>query len=393
MKQKILFCNSACNNMQQEFCENLISVLHTMPIEINLLNSDLDLHYKNYDLVIAFNKQGYNSFKKLNLDIPLLYVMPSKDFYDSMLFDSSIYVHLLIANTKEIVYSNSFVTQFPYFWGVKQIVSINKERKFRRLLVDIGNTNVLMDLLPLLNIYVDYEIDILTPNPYRLKDAVNAHIRISTERKRERLIEKADVLIAEGYAALKGVMQQKPVFVLGEYGFGGLVEKDNVREQYRTGFSGRLGGVKGEYLPLQMMDNEIKKVFDRQVDGQKETADVLCECCQETTDKFSQLVSFFVNLSLCKEKVVLRKNHYMDYICNNDGCYWVVDKVYRKLLFEIDEKEKSIVDYFETPHQLSFVYEKMKDNMLHEEIEMSVNELLKYKLLDYCIYETTGTEF
>ena len=66
--------------MQQEFCENLISVLHTMPIEINLLNSDLDLHYKNYDLVIAFNKQGYNSFKKLNLDIPLLYVMPSKDF-------------------------------------------------------------------------------------------------------------------------------------------------------------------------------------------------------------------------------------------------------------------------------------------------------------------------
>lgn len=393
MKPKILFCNSTCNSLQQEISENLISILHTMPIEIDLLRSDLDLHYVRYNLAIAYNKQGYNNFKKLGLNIPLLYVIPSDAYCDSMLFDFSAYAHLLILNTKGIVYSNSFVTQFSFLFGVNKIASIINERQYRKLLVDIGNTNVLMGLLPLLNIYVDYEINILTPNPYRLKDIINAHIKLSTEKNRGRLIEEADVLIAEGHTALKGVMQQKPVLVLGEYGFGGLVERDNVKEQYRTGFAGRLGGVKGEYLPLPMIDFEIKKVLDCQVNGLKETADALNECCQEAADKLLKSVSFFANLSQQKEKVFLQKNHYMDYIYNNEGCYWVVDKVYRKFLFEIDEKEKCIVDYFETPQKLSLVYEEMKDNMLHEEIEKSVNELLKYKLLDYCIYETTGTEF
>lgn len=378
--------------MQREISENLISILHTMPIVMNVLSSGLTLHHVSYDLAIAYNKQGYNNFKKLGLDIPLLYVMSSDAFCDSMLFDASVYGHLLIVKTRGSVYSNSFVTQLPFVFGVKKNTSPIRERKCMKLLVDIGRVNVLMDLLPLLNIYVNYEIDILIPKSYRLKDVVNAHVKLSAEKNRERLIEEADVLIAEGYTALKGVMQQKPVFVLGEYGFGGLVERDNAREQYCTGFSGRLGGVKDEYLPLQMIDYEIKKVFNGQVEGLKETADVLCKCCKETADKFCQLVSFFANLSQQRRKVLLQKNHYMEYIYNNEGNYWVVDKVYRKLLFEIDEKEKCIVDYFEAPHQLNSVYEEVKDNMLREAIEKSVDELLKYKLLDYCIYETTGTE-
>ena len=83
----------------------------------------------------------------------------------------------------------------------------------------------------------------------------------------------------------------------------------------------------------------------------------------------------------------------MDYIqTNEEGVYWVVDKVYRKFLFEINDLEKSLVDCFKTPRQLNFVYQELKNVMSHEEIETSVRELLKYKLLDYCIYETTGTE-
>lgn len=377
--------------MQQEISRSLISMLRTMPVEVNLFDAKPSLSYVSYDLAIAYNKQGYCDFKRLGLNIPLLYVISSDVFCDSMLFDYSAYVHLLIANARGIIYSNSFVTQLSLLFKIEKGISVIKGRKYKRLLVDIGSSSLLMSLLPLLNMYINYEIDVLTSKPYQFKDVVNTHITLFTPQKREKLMEEADVLIAEGYAALKGVVQQKPVFILGEYGVGGLVEKDNVREQYRTGFSGRLGGVKGEYLPLPMIDFEIRKVFDGQVDGLKDTAGMLCECCQETADKFRQLVLFFANLSQQKEKVFLQKNHFMDYIYNGAGIYWVVDKVYRKLLFEINEKEKCIVDYFETPHQLNSVFKKMKDNMLHEEIEKSVNELLKYKLLDYCIYETART--
>mgnify|MGYP000101215177 FL=1 len=386
MKSKILFCNGTGNGMQQEVCMNLVSILHTLPIEMDLLNSNLDLHHTNYDLAITYNRQGYNGFKKLGLNIPLLYVLSSDDFCSEMLFDSSLYVHVLMINSYETVYSNSFVSQSSFPFMVKSIVPPIKEKKNKRLLVDVGNTISLMNLLPLLNIYIDYEIDILTDKPYKLNDLVNAHIQLSTRKNRDQLIGEADILIAEGYTALKGVMQRKPVFVLGERGFGGLVEKDNVREQYRTGFSGRLGGVKDEYLPLPMMDYEMKKVLNERVEGLIETADALCECCRETSDKLCGLVSFFVALSRVKEKVLLQKNHYMDYIHTDEaGIYWVVDKVYGKFLFEIDETEKCLVDCFESPRQLNSVYKEMKDSMSVEEIEKSVDDLLQYKLLDYCI--------
>ena len=43
------------------------------------------------------------------------------------------------------------------------------------------------------------------------------------------------------------------------------------------------------------------------------------------------------------------------------------------------------MDCFESPRQLNSVYKEMKDSMSVEEIEKSVDDLLQYKLLDYCI--------
>lgn len=392
MKSKILFYNHTCNNRQQEICENLISILHTMPVEVHVCNFNMDLLRTGYDVAIVCSKRGYSEFKKSGLNIPLLYVLLSEEFCREMIFDSSFYTHVLLINTNGAVYSNSFVTQCSFPLAVSKIVVDMEDKKYHKLLVDVENDSSLMGLLSLLNVYVDYEICVLTSKPYRFKEIVNAHIRLSSDKNRERLIEEADVLIAQGYTALKGVMQQKPVFVVGECGFGGLVEKDNVKEQYYTGFSGRLGGVKNEYLPLPMIDYEIKKVLNGQIGGWKETAEVLCECCRETSDRFCQLVSFFANLSRQKGELFLQKNHYMDYVEGDEANYWVVDKVYRKLLFEIDEKEKRLVDCFDSPRQLSSVYKEMEEDMTDEEIEESVDELLKYKLLDYCIYETVGTE-
>ena len=392
MKHRILFFNNTCNDRQQEICENMISVLHTMPVEVHFCNSDVDLLHIGYDVAMVCNKRGYSEFKKSGLDIPLLYVLSSEDFCNEMIFDSSFYTHILMINTNGTVYSNSFVTQssFPFVAG--KILPSVRGKKYHKLLVDIRNDDSLIGLLPLLNVYVDYEISILISKPNRFKDVVNSHIQLLSEKNRENLIEEADIFIAQGYTALKGVMQQKPVFVLGEYGFGGLVEKDNVREQYRTGFSGRLGGVQNEYLPLPMIDYEIKKVLNGEISGWKETAEVLCECCRETSDRFCQLVSFFANLSRQKGEVFLQKNHYMDYIEGDEANYWVVDKVYRKLLFEVDGKEKRLVDCFDSPRQLSSVSKEMKNDIADEEIKKMVDELLKYKLLDYCIYETSGTE-
>lgn len=66
MKLKILYCSSACNNMQQEISRSLISMLRTMPVEVNLFDAKPSLSYVSYDLAIAYNKQGYCDFKRLD---------------------------------------------------------------------------------------------------------------------------------------------------------------------------------------------------------------------------------------------------------------------------------------------------------------------------------------
>lgn len=393
MNPRILLCDYVCNDMQQEVSHSLICVLNSRSIKTDLLSSIIDCKQVKYDLAIAYNKQGYNNFKELNLDIPLLYVLLSKDYYKEMIFDSSLYMHVVMINMQGTIYSNSYVTQLFIPFAVKKAHLCNHGAKYKKILVDVGNENALIYLLPLLNLYVDYKIDILTDQPERFSDIVNTHIKLSIKEDREKLIEESDILIAEGYTALKGVMMQKPVFVLGKRGFGGLIGKDNVEEHYHTGFSGRLGGGIDEYIPIRMIDFEIRKVLDEKVEGLEVIAEKLSKCCRETSDKLCRLISFFVNLPHQKGKVMIQKNNYMDYIhVDGGGVYWVVDKVYRKLLFEIDETEKCLVDYFDTPKQLNSVYKEMTGDLSHEEIEKSVDELLKYKLLDYCIYETIGTE-
>lgn len=392
MKPRILFYNITYNDVQKEICTNIVNILSTLPLEIDLLESNMNISYIKYDLAIICNKSGYNNFKKLKLDIPLIYVLVSDDLGREIIFDSSLYTHLLIINSNRNVYSKWASTNIFFPFMIKESNLVITSNKFNRLLVDIGNDKTLMSVLPLLNVYIDYEIDILTSQPYKFKALVNSHIKFSTVEKRKKLIDKADLFLADGYTALEGVLLQKPVFVLGERGFGGLIDTSNVKEHYKTGFSGRLGGVKEEHIPLLMLDYEIKKLCKKEVEKLKEAADELAEFCHETSQMLCQLISFFINLPSQKMKVYLQRNPYMDYIKRIKGTYWVVDKVYRKLLFEIDETEKRLVDYFDIPKQLNSVYKEMTGDLSHEEIEKSVDELLKYKLLDYCIYETIGTE-
>lgn len=381
------------SSYHSDFGEEILKVLTNSSFHVDIVIPNILSVAISYDIAIVCDKDGYDKFKSLGLHIPLIYILLSGEYYKDMMWDSSLYIHMVMINTQGALYSNSYVTPLFIPFAINKLHLCNRETKYERLLVDVGNENALIYLLPLLNSYVDYKIDILTDQPERFSDIVNTHIKFSIKEDREKLIEESDILIAEGYTALKGVMMQKPVFVLGRCGFGGLIGKDNVEEHYHTGFSGRLGGVIDEYIPIRMIDFEIRKVLDEKAEGLEVIAEKLSKCCRETSDKLCRLISFFVNLPHQKGKVMIQKNNYMDYIhVDGGGVYWVVDKVYRKLLFEIDETEKRLVDYFDTPKQLNSVYKEMTGDLSHEEIEKSVDELLKYKLLDYCIYETIGRE-
>ena len=61
--------------------------------------------------------------------------------------------------------------------------------------------------------------------------------------------------------AYEGVLQRKPVIVVGEYGFGGLVTPDTLHEQYNNYFRGKINGIKAEYFSLERLEEEIRRGF------------------------------------------------------------------------------------------------------------------------------------
>lgn len=57
-------------------------------------------------------------------------------------------------------------------------------------------------------------------------------------------VNEAGLIIGARGMAYEGVLQRKPVIVVGEYGFGGLVTPDTLHEQYNNYFRGKINGIK-----------------------------------------------------------------------------------------------------------------------------------------------------
>lgn len=85
---------------------------------------------------------------------------------------------------------------------------------------------------------------------------------ISSESEIGKLIEEADLIIGAGITAYEGVLRRKPVIVVGDYGFGGLVTPDTFRKHYNNRFRGKLNGARNESCSLENLEEEIRKAFN-----------------------------------------------------------------------------------------------------------------------------------
>lgn len=55
-------------------------------------------------------------------------------------------------------------------------------------------------------------------------------------------------------------MLGKPCIVIGEQGYGGLITPQNLSQQFANKFQGRIGGSLNEYIPLNLIMNDIQYV-------------------------------------------------------------------------------------------------------------------------------------
>ena len=74
-------------------------------------------------------------------------------------------------------------------------------------------------------------------------------------------ILEADLVVASGNAAAEVLMVGRPLIVAGVRGLGGLVIPDTYSKHAESGFQGRIGGVNGEIIPVDILEHEVKNAI------------------------------------------------------------------------------------------------------------------------------------
>ncbi|GEM_PF-1549544 len=386
--KRILFSTYANTCAQREMCKGLYKLLQQENYQIDF-DPDVNVEQANsYDLIIAFNKKGYERVKQLCSETPVIYSISMLDYPKEYIWDSTQYEHVLLVKANSITFSGGYVTPicFPFSVPEQKIEgSIRKQRKPVRLVVGMGANRTLLRTLFILNTLIDCKIDIITSEPEYYGGYTDSHITIHSEDEDgDVLIRAADIVIGNKYTALKGVLYGKPVVLAGDYGYGGLITRESVIEQYHNSFFGRQEGIKDEYFPLERLVRDIDKALVLTEKDILPIREHLLEEGRVNDKKILEIISFYTTLKeIDLTRLKLVKNSYIECVRLNDqDTYFVMDRINRKFLSSICPKEKEVMDSFSSPQDLASAHQAVKDIDMKEFSSM-VDQFVANKMLVY----------
>ena len=94
-----------------------------------------------------------------------------------------------------------------------------------------------------------------------LANAFPPFVRVVPEKDGLAVFKKSHLVVASGQDAVCALAVCKPCVVLGDCGLGGLVTPANYEQLQSVSFSGRKGGCPGEFVPIDLLETEIRTVF------------------------------------------------------------------------------------------------------------------------------------
>lgn len=105
------------------------------------------------------------------------------------------------------------------------------------------------------------ELTIVSDRYRGVMDAFPPFIRVVPEKDRLSVFRKSHLVVASGQEVVRALAVCKPCVVLGDCGLGGLVTLSNYEQLKSMSFSGRKGGYFGEFIPMDLLETEIRNVF------------------------------------------------------------------------------------------------------------------------------------
>lgn len=223
------------------------------------------VNYKGISLIIIYN--NILSQKKIKfiekLQIPMILIIEEFEIFKSYIryphhYDKIIILKDGIHRTiNYIPLSRSFI--LPYLFILENTIKPKQESTRKQLLISFNSMfsdEIIIRLTPVLNRLFRFDIKIVNQQK-ALPKVFNKNCLVIKKENFEKELELADIVIANKHYALKAIVAQKPVIVVGDHGLGGFITPQVIKTQYHSCFSGRIGGEIDEYIPAKLLLDDI----------------------------------------------------------------------------------------------------------------------------------------
>lgn len=159
------------------------------------------------------------------------------------------------------------------------------------------------------------------------------------------------MIISHKNTAILATLNQIPCIVVGEYGYGGLINSINIKSLFSNSFNGRVGGYFNEQIPIKLLRSDIHYVLfnNNSQSSDNNTHNILKDLLITTSKNFLNDINDFLKsnqISIEKlSNVKFKKNSHFETLRISDEKWVIVDKC-NKAFFEIENNEKTIIDNF-----------------------------------------------
>ena len=225
---------------------------------------------KDYDCIVLFNKKKTRLIRKcLSFrQIPVIFAFCVSDTAHEYTIDLDRFDHTLIFEDKISSvplhpFNNKSFMHMMYCLHDKDDSAPAKETTDRPAIYvgidkDYFGDTVFLKILPLLNQLSQYDFYCCGIHKNH-RPLLNKNIKMLDDKHDPAVyIRKSEMVIGSGYPVITALLENKKAIVVGEKGFGGIVNRENLGHHFGNFFQGRNGGKYDEYIPLDLLKRSIE---------------------------------------------------------------------------------------------------------------------------------------
>lgn len=365
---------------EMAMCDALEIAFKLKNIEYSFDQADL-----NIDCIVVLNRQllaKARKIKKAN-KIPIVYFFYKSTAIENCVIDTTNIDFTFIVN--DIILK----VLYPYPYSSKDIgmmfnidkMQSNNEYENLDIYISTGERMIkdsaLLKILRTINRFTRSKIEINSLNK-SLLGIMNSNVTVlDSNNDMERRVANSNLVIGSGYAILYAIKYHKPFIVVGEKGYGGILDKNNFELQYNSFFQGRLGGKFDDAIPEKLLLEDINNVVstgtdsllfgDMLISQSRQNSDYVIAKITEIVEYNNQITTDFGNA-----RVIFNPDFT---IIKGNGDYWLLGRFTREVISCMNYEYYSVVEKcIEHPILI-------KEFGASPQIKKRLKELLKNKVI------------